>query len=99
MTLYSKTVLCATALASFGGVASAGKANHQFDLTPWLLDLNVDGSKENIVDIGLKIISSVQTKSETFLKDFPDATASAHPYFNFLPMWRASMIPDSNAKV
>lgn len=99
MTLFSKSLLCASALASTVNVATAGKADHHFDLTSWLLDLNVEGSKESIVDIGLKIISSAKTKSETFLKDFPDAKASAHPYFNFLPMWRASMVPDTtNAK-
>lgn len=99
MTLFSKSVLCASALASSTTVVAAGNSEIQFDLSSWLLDLNVDGSKENIVDIGLKMISSVKTKSEAYLKENPGAKASANPYFNFLPMWRASMVPDTNAKV
>lgn len=102
MTLLSKSLLCASALASTSTAAAAADAtsgDFQFDLTSWLLDLKVDSSKESIVDIGLKMISSVKDKSEAFIKANPDAKASANPFYNFLPMWRASMLPDATAKV
>ena len=45
------------------------------------------------------MLSSVKEKSEAFVKANPDAKASANPFYNFFPMWRASMLPDATAKV
>jgi hypothetical protein len=66
-----------------------------FDLTAFLEGLNVQPN-ESIVNIGLKFLSSVRENAEGYLAVHPEAVASEHPYFNFMPMIRGSAIPDGS---
>jgi hypothetical protein len=69
-----------------------------FDLTSFLEGLNIQAS-DSIVNIGLKLLSSVRDNAEGYLAEHPEATASEHPYFNFMPMIQGSVVPDSGTPV
>lgn len=66
-----------------------------FDLTKFFQDLNVQPS-DSIVDIGLKLLTSTRQNAEEYLAVHPEAIASEHPYFNFMPMLRANVIPEGS---
>jgi hypothetical protein len=66
-----------------------------FDLTTFFEGLNVQPS-DSIVNIGLKLLSSARENAESYLAVHPEAVASEHPYFNFMPMIQGSAIPDGN---
>jgi hypothetical protein len=64
-----------------------------FDLTSFFEGLNVQ-ENDSIVNIGLKFLSSVRDNAEGYLAAHPEAVASEHPYFNFMPMIQGSVVPD-----
>lgn len=70
-------------------------AGAAFDLKGWAKDMGING-KSTIPEIGLKFLTSVRTFAEAYMRDHPEAKASEYPYFNFIPMWRASLVPDKN---
>jgi hypothetical protein len=51
-------------------------------------------SKDTISQIGLKFLTTVRSHAEAYLSAHPEAKASEYPYFNFIPMWRASVVPE-----
>lgn len=65
------------------------------DLKAWAKSLNIN-SKSTIPEIGLNFLKNVRTFAEAYIRDHPEAKASEYPYFNFIPMWRASLVPDKN---
>jgi len=79
---------CILLLASLAVVARA------FDLDTFLREIPIDSKSDSITDIGLKVLTTIRTKAESYLKDHPEAKPSEYAYWNFIPMWRASIIPD-----
>ena len=77
---------------------TANKAPVTFQLSSFLKDLPIDHTNDNIVDISLKLITSIIDKSNNYVKE-QGAVASDNPFFNILPMWRASLVPDATVKV
>ena len=68
-----------------------------FDIDAFFRDLNVS-NKDSIVQIGQKMLSSIKNNAESYLADH-SASASEYPYFNFMPMYRAGVVPDSKNAV
>lgn len=64
-----------------------------FDLTTFFQELNVKPD-DTIVDIGKKILVSARENAESYLAVHPEAVASDHPYFNFMPMIQGRVLPD-----
>ena len=68
-----------------------------FNIESFLKDAGISKNEKSLPDIGLKLLSAIRTKAEGYLKNHPDAKASEYPYFNFIPMFRAGLVPDKNA--
>lgn len=66
-----------------------------FDISSFVKELGI-GNKDTLPQIGLKFLSTVRAKAEAYLKDHPEAKASEYPYFNFIPMPRATLVPDKS---
>ena len=49
------------------------------------------------VEAGNEILARIQQKVDDYKLNHPDGVASEYPYFNFLPQFQASMIPDGAA--
>lgn len=82
---------------SLGTLALTCVTSSAFNIESFFRDLNVS-DKDSIVEIGQRMLTNIKTNSLAYLAEH-DATASEYPYFNFLPMFRAGVVPDSKTAV
>ena len=71
-----------------------------FDITSLFKNIDISSSKKlNLKNVGMKLLTNIKQEIEKLLVQYPNAVASEYPYFNFFPMLKASVIPDSNVEV
>jgi hypothetical protein len=68
-----------------------------FDLPAFVKEVGISKDERSLPKIGLKLLQTARTWAEQYLKDHPEAKASEYPYFNFMPMFRAGLVPDKDA--
>jgi hypothetical protein len=82
---------------SLATLALTSATSAAFDIKAFLDDLNVS-DKDSLVQIGQRMLTNIKSNSEAYLADHT-ATASEYPYFNFIPMFRAGVVPDTKNAV
>jgi hypothetical protein len=66
-----------------------------FDIGAFVQKMGIK-DETSLPKIGLKFLSTVRTWAEGYIAEHPEAKASEYPYFNFIPMFRAGLVPDKD---
>jgi len=87
MRFLTSALIAAAASASFSEPVNLGEIAALAGVKP----------SDSIVELRHKFLNYLTTYASGYVAAHPEATPSEYPYFNFIPMHRASITPDSSA--